>query len=118
MREALGDAGYHVIAAAGGEDGLRQVKARHPVAITLDVMLPRQDGWQVLHDLKRDSATCDIPVILLTIVDKKPLGFQLGSADDLVKPVDRDTVLAVLSRLAPTAGPTPAKVKHEKDFDR
>jgi CheY-like chemotaxis protein len=53
----------------------------------------------VLHDLKADSATRDIPVIMLTIVDKKPLGYQLGASDYLLKPFNTDAVLAALQRV-------------------
>jgi CheY-like chemotaxis protein len=44
-------------------------------------MMPNKDGWQVLHDLKADPSTRKIPVILISIVDKKALGFRLGAAD-------------------------------------
>ncbi len=68
--------------------------------ITLDVMMPSKDGWQVLYDLKADPATRDIPVIMLTIVDKKPLGYQLGAADYLLKPFNTEAVLTALQRVA------------------
>ena len=71
--------------------------------------MPRKDGWQVLHELKSDPATRHIPVILLTIVDKKALGYQLGAADYLVKPLDRHAVLAVLNRLARQNGHSQSK---------
>jgi CheY-like chemotaxis protein len=63
-------------------------------------MMPQKDGWQVLHDLKSDPATRDIPVLMLTIVDKKALGYRLGAADYLLKPLDAEAVLNSLKRLA------------------
>ena len=59
------------------------------------------DGWQVLHGLKADPATRDIPVLLLSVVDQKDLGYRLGAADYLMKPFERDDLIAALQRVAP-----------------
>lgn len=99
LRENLAEAGYQVVGAGNGEEGVQQAKALRPFAITLDIMMPHKDGWQVLHELKRDPVTRDIPVILLTIVDKKALGYQLGATDYLLKPFDQATLLAALNAL-------------------
>jgi CheY-like chemotaxis protein len=104
IQEDLADAGYRVIGARSGDEGVRQARALRPYAITLDIMMPGKDGWQVLHELKYDPATRDIPVILLTIVDKKALGFQLGAADYLIKPLERESLLAALQRMAGANG--------------
>ncbi len=80
-----------------------------PHVITLDVMMPNKDGWQVLYDLKADPATHDIPVIMLTIVDRKPLGFQLGATDYLLKPFDTEAVLDALHRVTHRNGGQPLK---------
>jgi len=56
--------------------------------IILDVMMPSMDGWAVLSALKADAATVDIPVIMMTIVDDKQMGFALGAADYFTKPID------------------------------
>ncbi len=100
LQDNLADAGYQVVSACNGDEGVQRAKSLKPCAITLDIMMPDKDGWQVLHDLKHDPATCDIPVILLTIVDKQALGYQLGAADYLVKPLDREALLAALQRVA------------------
>jgi CheY-like chemotaxis protein len=78
-----------------------------PAAITLDIILPDMDGWQVLHALKTDPITKDIPVILLTILDKQTLGMQLGASDYLVKPIDPQLLLTTLERLVP-----PSEIDH------
>jgi len=96
LQENLNETGYQVVGATGPEDGLAKAKALRPQVITLDVVMPNKDGWQVLHDLKADPATHDIPVIMLTIVDKKPLGYQLGATDYLVKPFNADALLTAL----------------------
>ncbi|MDQ2999421.1 MAG: response regulator, partial [Chloroflexota bacterium] len=104
LQENITDAGYQVIGAHSGDEGVQKARALHPYAITLDIMMPGKDGWQVLHELKTDPATRDIPVILLTIVDKKALGYQLGAADYLVKPLERESVLAALQRITQDNG--------------
>src|SRR5262249_54398993 len=81
---------------ASGPEGLALARQIKPAAITLDVMMPGMDGWAVLTVLKADAATADIPVIMLTVVDDKNLGFALGAADYLIKPIDWDRLIAVL----------------------
>jgi signal transduction histidine kinase/DNA-binding response OmpR family regulator len=97
--------GYRVETATGGEAGLRLARELHPDIITLDVMLPDKDGWAVLSDLKADPELADIPVVMLTIVDNKNLGYALGAADYLTKPIQRDRLLAVLEKYCPPSQP-------------
>jgi CheY-like chemotaxis protein len=66
--------------------------------ITLDVMMPGMDGWAVLTALKADANVADIPVIMLTIVDDKNLGYALGAADYLTKPIDRERLAIILQK--------------------
>ena len=96
MQRFLVKEGFRVVAAAGGEEGLRLARELRPDAITLDVMMPGMDGWAVLTALKADPAVADIPVIMLTIVDDKNLGYALGAAEYLTKPIERDRLLTVL----------------------
>jgi signal transduction histidine kinase/CheY-like chemotaxis protein len=101
LRQSLGDEGYRVEGAASGEEGLEKARNFKPSAITLDIIMLETDGWQILHRLKSDVATRDIPVILLTVVDYKILGYELGAADYLLKPADRGDLLAALARAVP-----------------
>ena len=98
MQRFLSREGYRPETAASGEEGLRLAHALKPVAITLDVMMPGIDGWTVLQRLKSDSETQDIPVIMLTMVDDKNIGFALGAADYMTKPIDRARLSAILGR--------------------
>ena len=109
LEEHLSDAGLRVEGAQSGAEGLAKARELRPAAITLDIMLPDMDGWQVLHSLKQDPHTRDIPVVLLTVVDRRALGLQLGAADYLVKPLEHETLLATLARLVP-ARPGPPSV--------
>jgi len=88
MRRSLEKDGFRVEAAADGRTGLELAKRLHPAVITLDVMMPQMDGWSVLTALKGDPATAAIPVIMLTMVDDKQMGFALGAADYFTKPID------------------------------
>jgi CheY-like chemotaxis protein len=97
----LGREGYRVVTAAGGEEGMRLARQTAPDVITLDVLMPGMDGWSVLSALKADPHLVDIPVIMLTIVEEKNLGYALGAADYLVKPLDRDRLVEVVRRHRP-----------------
>jgi PAS domain S-box-containing protein len=111
LKESLEEAGYQVITASNGVQGLQLAQQYQPLAITLDIMMPTKDGWQVLHDLKADPATRKIPVILISIVDKKALGFRLGAADYLVKPLKESELLDSLGRLTrKKAGAAPRRL--------
>jgi PAS domain S-box-containing protein len=88
--------GYRVATASDGEIGLRLARELDPVAITLDVMMPGMDGWSVLSALKSDPDLARIPVIMLTILDEKPLGLALGASGYLTKPVERGQLLGLV----------------------
>jgi GAF domain-containing protein len=99
LQESLNQNEFSVIGAPNGHSGLQLARDEQPDAILLDILMPETDGWQVLNDLKMDSSTVDIPVILLTIVDKKALGFKLGAAAYLLKPLNPGLVLDALQRV-------------------
>jgi PAS domain S-box-containing protein len=98
MRRTLVRDGFRVEAAAGGDEGLRLARELRPDAITLDVMMPGIDGWTVLSTLKSDSLLAEIPVIVVTIVDDKDLGYSLGASDYLTKPIDRSRLSSLLRK--------------------
>ncbi len=91
--------GYEVIFAENGETGIKLALEKQPFAITLDLLLPDKDGWNVLRELKENSATKDIPVILISIVGNKNLGYELGAFEYFVKPISADTLLNAFTRL-------------------
>jgi CheY-like chemotaxis protein len=101
MRRSLSKDGFRVEHAYSGEEGLHLARQLRPDAITLDVMMPQMDGWEVMTRLKSDPELADIPVIMLTIVDDKKTGFALGATEYLTKPFDRERLTAVLGRTAP-----------------
>ncbi len=104
MRRYLEREGFAVLTAASGVEGLARARERRPGAITLDVMMPDLDGWDVLAALKGDPSLADIPVVLVTIVDERQRGYALGAAEYLVKPIDRERLTSLLVSLCGTPG--------------
>ena len=98
MQRFLSKEGFRVLTAANGEDGLRLAREQRPDAVTLDVMMPGMDGWTVLSALMADPDLAHIPVIMLTIVDDKRMGYALGASEYLTKPIDRERLIAVLTK--------------------
>jgi len=99
LQENLDPQRFDISGTQDGTEGLQQAREQLPDAILLDIVMPGTDGWQVLHDLKEDPATTNIPVILLTIVDKKALGFRLGASAYLLKPLDPAAVTEAINRV-------------------
>jgi PAS domain S-box-containing protein len=110
LQENLDQGEFKVSGCRNGLDGLQLARKQQPQAILLDILMPGTDGWQVLHELKNDPSTADIPVILHTIVDKKALGFQLGAAAYLLKPLDPVAVREALDRVIVQNGHKPKRV--------
>ncbi len=96
LHHYLREGDFEVVTCAGGREGIELAKRLRPAAITLDVMMPGMDGWSVLAELKADPLTRDIPVIMLTMMDGKALGYSLGAAEVLNKPVDRERLVSLL----------------------
>jgi PAS domain S-box-containing protein len=94
----LGPQGYVVITAASGTEAVAKAKEFRPDAITLNMLSPGQTGWMTLYELKHNSETADIPIIVVSVVDQKGMAFTLGASEYLVKPVARETLLAKLAQ--------------------
>jgi PAS domain S-box-containing protein len=99
LKMYIESAGYRVEVAANGIDAVDMAKRLHPSVITLDLLLPMKDGWQVLKELKRHPLCKHIPVIVVSIIDEKNLGFSLGAVDYFVKPVNRDDLVQALDKV-------------------
>jgi len=90
--------GFTSIVAADGKEGLELARKLLPGVITLDVMMPKMDGWQLLAALKLDPDTQYIPVILVTIGEDRTQGYALGVSEYLIKPIDRQYLLSLLRK--------------------
>ncbi len=84
----LGREGYRVLHARSGPEAIATAREMHPDAITLDVMMPQMDGWAVLAALKADPKLCEIPVVIVTILNDRAIAFSLGASGFLTKPID------------------------------
>ncbi len=107
LRRFLHKEGFETILASDGPQALKLAAEAHPIAITLDVMMPGVDGWTILKKLKATPETADIPVIMVSIVDDRNLGFSLGAADYVDKPIDRERFSAVLAKYRCATGDCP-----------
>jgi PAS domain S-box-containing protein len=98
MRRSLSKEGFRVQTAGGGNEGIARARAIKPDLITLDVLMPNKDGWKVLAELKADADLAEIPVVLVTILDNKQMGYALGASDYVTKPLDFERIGDVLRR--------------------
>ncbi|MCP4699786.1 MAG: response regulator [Gammaproteobacteria bacterium] len=93
--------GYNTVIARGGEEGLSLAKKLRPDMVTLDVMMPDTEGWQLLSALKSDPELADTPVLMLSMMEDKNTGYSLGASGYLVKPVDHVRLTGVLNKYRP-----------------
>lgn len=92
--------GYNTITATSGEEGLKLAANRLPFAITLDVVMPDMDGWEVLQNLKKNPDTRSIPVIVVSISEEQETGFALGAVGYVSKPVSRKQLVSEIQKIS------------------
>jgi signal transduction histidine kinase/DNA-binding response OmpR family regulator len=110
IQRSLSRDGYRVVTCSSGEAGLSLARTVKPDVITLDVMMPQMNGWQVLAALKADPTLAAIPVVLLSVVENKEIGLALGATDCLTKPIDWNRLDTLLERLMEVDTPAPILV--------
>jgi CheY-like chemotaxis protein len=98
FRRYLESAGADVLTAESGARGFALAQEVRPAAVTLDVMMASQDGWETLQLLRNHPTTHDIPVIICSVLRDAELSGFLGAAELLPKPILRADLLAALSR--------------------
>jgi CheY-like chemotaxis protein len=93
-------AGHRVVVAgaSSGEEAAALLRQVSPQAIVLDVMMPHQDGWEVLQRLRQDTALAETPIIVCSVLREHELALSLGASDTLVKPVSQSALLDALRR--------------------
>ncbi|NPD84244.1 response regulator [Lentimicrobium sp. L6] len=94
ISNSLQQSGYDVISTTSGKEAIRLAKEYQPFAITLDVVMPEMDGWEVLQELKNDFLTKDIPVIIASVSNDQETGFALGAIGYLNKPVNKAALIS------------------------
>jgi signal transduction histidine kinase/CheY-like chemotaxis protein len=99
LSATLGREGYFLLHARDGAEALAIMRRTPPDVVTLDVQMPKIDGWSVLGIMKSEPQLQNIPVVMLTIVDDRNLGFSLGASEFMTKPIDRNRLTALLRKL-------------------
>jgi PAS domain S-box-containing protein len=107
--------GFEVMTAPDADEGLRLARELRPAAITLDVMMPGKDGWAVLRELKADTQLHDIPVVMVSMIDDRSMGYALGATDYLTKPVDRGQLSKLLRKYRCLSPPCHVLVVEDDD---
>jgi CheY-like chemotaxis protein len=118
LGRTLQGAGVRVVTASEGQEALNLARTLHPAAITLDVLMPGMDGWEVLRELKADPETREIPVLMVTMTDDRELGYALGATEFLTKPVNRGQLVQLLERYAVEGAERRALVVDDKAENR
>ncbi|TMC54422.1 MAG: response regulator [Chloroflexi bacterium] len=98
LTRQLSAAGYRTEVARTGNEALARARELQPAAITLDIILPEVDGWEIMTRLKSDETTSGIPIVVVSVVDNPELGLALGALDYFVKPVDTGALIKRLNR--------------------
>jgi signal transduction histidine kinase/DNA-binding response OmpR family regulator len=118
VQDYLSDGVYQVLGTPNPGSALELARRYHPTAIITDIMMPGISGWEVLRELKGDKDTADIPVIVQSMIEQKTIGFYLGAADYLVKPVTRAALLEALAKVARVIPKAPILVIDDNAYDR
>ncbi len=113
----LEDAGYRTRVASDGRAGIEMARALKPVVITVDIMMPEMDGWEVIERLKMYDETSSIPIVVVSIVNNRPLGFSLGVSAHVRKPISRDELLDAMRRVCRASPEKPILVVDDNPDD-
>ena len=95
-----------LVGATDGAKALRLAEELQPQLIILDLMMPNQDGWEILRQINASAETKDIPIIICSVLNEREMALASGANDYLVKPVNQVDLLTVLRRWLGTLRPT------------
>ncbi len=95
---------YRVAMAESGAEALQKARELFPDAITLDVLMSQGNGFETLVALRKAPASANIPIIILSVVEQKQVGFALGATDYLVKPIRKSSLLETIRKHLPLHG--------------
>jgi DNA-binding response OmpR family regulator len=101
VKKQLESQGYEIITASDGAAGIQKAREERPDLILLDVVMPQQDGFSVLHELQLEDQTKNIPVVMLTAKAESKAVFQgqeLGAVDYIIKPFDVQVLLKFIKK--------------------
>ncbi len=115
ISEYLNEAGYKTMGATSGKEALELAENYQPFAITLDIIMPEMDGWEVLQKLKTNARTKNIPVIIVSVSNDKDTGFALGAVGYINKPVDKDLLILEIKTINKT--PDSVMIVDDNEFE-
>jgi CheY-like chemotaxis protein len=95
------NAEYRTATAESGDEAVNKARELHPDVITLDLSMPGKSGFEALVAFKQSTEIANIPIIIVSIVDQKNLGFALGAADYLIKPIRKPLLLETIRKHVP-----------------
>jgi len=112
--------GYRVITAHNGREGLDIIRAERPAIVIADIMMPKLDGFGLVHRLRLSAETCDIPVVFITATyvapEDKEFALDIGATRFLQKPVDLDIFLKTVAELLESDLPVSMEPMREQSF--
>jgi signal transduction histidine kinase/DNA-binding response OmpR family regulator len=115
MSRWLGRLGYAIVSAPDGEKGLALARAHRPHLILLDLHMPQRTGWEILDLLKTDTATANIPVIIVSVDDDRKRGIVAGASEFITKPASPEQLARVADVYRATATGTILVVDDDQD---
>jgi DNA-binding response OmpR family regulator len=112
--------GYRVITARNGQEGLDIIRSERPAIVIADIMMPKLDGFGLVHRLRLNPETCDIPVVFITATyvapEDKEFALEIGATRFLQKPVDLEAFLKTVSDLLEEGMPLTIEPMREQSF--
>lgn len=102
LEQIMTDAGYQIITADNGEDGVAKAKSEKPDLVLMDVVMPGMNGYQATREIARDKETEHIPVIICTsrgAETDKMWGLRQGAQEYLVKPISKQVLLQKVQKI-------------------
>ncbi len=112
--------GYRVITARNGREGLDVIRAERPAIVIADIMMPKLDGFGLVHRMRLAPETCDIPVVFITATyvapEDKEFALDIGATRFLQKPVDLDAFLKTVAELLEGGLPVSMEPMREQSF--
>jgi CheY-like chemotaxis protein len=118
LQSLLSRVGYSVTSAKTAPEGFALAQEIRPHVVILDILLPEVDGWNVLARFKASPALANIPIILLTMSGNAEMGFALGAADYVSKPIDGAELLPILAKHNASRDQNPVLVVEDDDASR
>jgi CheY-like chemotaxis protein/AraC-like DNA-binding protein len=99
FRRYLASGGYQALIARNAAEAIQLARSRELRAVTLDLMMNNEDGWDILQMLRHDPHTARLPIIVCTVLDQEELATMLGATTFLKKPVMREPLLKALAEI-------------------